>query len=177
MVLVLAACGSATPAASRPGALSTSALERAHIPLPAGPTPSRVSKMVCSRHLQRELLPVLGVRPTQVTTPTWASHLYSCRYVYPDGSFGLSVKELSSWAQTKAYFAVLGRQLGDTGKLGDLGQGAFTTGDGSVVVRKDYKVLLVDISGLPASFGKPATPRADVAVTVADEILGCWDGD
>jgi len=61
----------------------------------------------------------------------------------------LSVKELSSWAQTKGYFAMLGRQLGDTGKLGNLGQGAFTTSNGSVVVRKDWKVLLVDITALP----------------------------
>ena len=28
------------------------------------------------------------------------SHLYACRYTYPDGSFTLSVKELSSWNET-----------------------------------------------------------------------------
>jgi hypothetical protein len=46
-----------------------------------------------------------------------------------------------------------------------------------VVVRKDWKVLLVNIAGLPAQFAVPPTNRADVAVTVADVILGCWDGD
>jgi hypothetical protein len=45
------------------------------------------------------------------------------------------------------------------------------------VVRKDWKVLTVDIAPLPAQFGKPATSKADVAYTVADIILGCWDGD
>ena len=112
-----------------------------------------------------------------VQTPTWTRHLYSCRYGYPRGSFVLSVKELSSWTQTYAYFHMLGGQLGDVGPLANLGQGAFTTHDGSVVVRKDWKVLLVDISGLPAQFGVPATRAADVAVTVADVILGCWSGD
>jgi hypothetical protein len=46
-----------------------------------------------------------------------------------------------------------------------------------MVVRKDWKVLNVDISGLPAQFGNPATSRGDVAVTVADLILACWSGD
>jgi hypothetical protein len=89
----------------------------------------------------------------------------------------LSVKELSSWSQTKGYFAMLGQQLGDTGPLGNLGQAAFTTTDGSVVVRKDWKVLLVDISGLPAQFGVPPTTKSDIADTVSDVILGCWAGD
>lgn len=70
-----------------------------------------------------------------------------------------------------------GDPTGNVGPLGNLGQGAFTTTDGSVVVRKDWKVLLVDISGLPARFGVPPTSAADVADTVADVILGCWAGD
>ncbi len=43
-----------------------------------------------------------------------SDHLYSCRYGYPAGSFALSVKELSSWAQTYAYFRMPGTQLGKT---------------------------------------------------------------
>jgi hypothetical protein len=104
-------------------------------------------------------------------------HLYTCRYQYPNGTFVLSVKELSSWPQTLAYFHSLGTSMGDTGSLGNLGQGAFTTSDGSVVVRKDWKVLLVNIAPLPAQFGKPPTTKADVAYTVAAIILGCWAGD
>jgi hypothetical protein len=87
------------------------------------------------------------------------------------------VKELSSWRQTLAYFHGLGTQLGDTETLGNLGQGAFRTSGGDVVVRKDWKVLLVDVSGLPPQFGAPPTSATDVAFTVADLILGCWDGD
>ena len=68
-------------------------------------------------------------------------------------------------------------QLGNSGNINGLGQGAFQAGNGDVVVRKDWKVLLVDIKGLPAQFGVPPTPSDDVAVTVADVILGCWAGD
>jgi hypothetical protein len=132
--------------------------------------------MVCASKAQGEIAEVLGVTAV-VQRPTWADHLYRCRYQYSSGAFVLSVKELSSWSQTKAYFASVGRELGDVGALGNLGQGAFTTSDGSVVVRKDWKVLLVDISPLPAQFGVPPTSRADVADTVSDVILGCWAGD
>ena len=169
VALGAAGCGGSpsTPAAVRP---------RAETPLPAGRFPSAISKMVCASKAQGEIAEVLGVSAV-VQMPTWVDHLYSCRYQYGSGAFVLSVKELSSWSQTKAYFASLGHELGDVGALGNLGQGAFTTSDGSVVVRKDWKVLLVDISPLPAQFGVPPTSRADVADTVSDVILGCWAGD
>lgn len=132
--------------------------------------------MVCGREAQREIAETLGVRAS-VSKPTWVNHAYSCRYRYPDGSFVLTVKEMSSWPQTLAYFGGLGRVQGRTATIPNLGQGAYQTADGSAVVRKDWKILTVDISGLPAQFGKPPTTRADVAVTVADLILACWAGD
>ncbi len=67
--------------------------------------------------------------------------------------------------------------MGDPQQLNGLGQGAFRTSRGDVVVRKDWKVLLVDVSGLPSQFGVPPTSATDVAFTVADIILGCWEGD
>jgi hypothetical protein len=112
-----------------------------------------------------------------VTTPTWADHVYSCQYNYPRGSLALSVKELSSWPETLAYFHGLGSQLGVAKTLPNVGQGAFQTTNGSVVVRKDWKVLLVDPTRLPAQFGNPPTTASDIAVTVAVVILGCWAGD
>jgi hypothetical protein len=133
--------------------------------------------MVCGDDAQREIAAALGLKTTKVSTPTWVDHLYSCRYEYPDGAFTLSVQELSSWGQTLDYFRVLGSRYGDTRSLGNLGQGAFSETDGSVVVRKDWKVLTVDITGLPGQFGVPPTSSGDIAVTVADVILGCWAGD
>ncbi len=156
--------------------VSPAAATVAQRPLPAGRYPSPIALMVCRSKAQREFNEVLGVRAT-VSDRTWVDHKYSCRYGYPDGSFELSVKELSSWNQTLTYFHGLGAQLGDTQSLGNLGQGAFRTSGGDVVVRKDWKVLLVDVSGLPPQFGVPPTSATDVAFTVADLILGCWDGD
>ena len=46
--------------------------------------------------------------------------------------------------------------MGTAQKIYGLGQGAFQATDGSVVVRKDWKVLVVDTSGLPAEFGVPS---------------------
>jgi hypothetical protein len=133
--------------------------------------------MVCSAKAQAEIAQALG-ETAQIETPTWTDHEYACRLLYsPTATLALSVKELSSWSQTDAYFGMLRSQLGSTGSLNGLGQGAFQATAGNVVVRKDWKVLVVNIAGLPPQFGQPATPSSDVAVTVADVILGCWAGD
>jgi hypothetical protein len=177
---VAVGCGSSTPsplagATTAPGTGTAAVTQRT--PLPAGANPSAVSKMVCGRENEKEVNYALGVTPLTPLRPTWVDHVYSCRYRYSDGVMVLSVKELSSYPETKAYFAALGRRLGDTGALKNLGQGAFQTRDGSVVARKDYKVLLVDVSRLPAQFGHPATSAGDVAITVADVVMACWAGD
>lgn len=133
--------------------------------------------MICAARLQSQLAYSLGVRPIRPVVPTWVDHLYSCRWIYGNGVLVLSVKEFSSAAETTAYYEMLARKLGDAGRLTGLGDGAYATSDGSVVARKDYKVLLVDVAGLPGEFGKPATTRSDVAITISDSILGCWTGD
>jgi hypothetical protein len=175
-LLLVVACGALGTASCGSGSAAPHAQSKTTVPLPAGRLPSKISKMVCASEAQHELAEALGIKAV-VQTPTWVDHLYACRYQYPDGSMVLSVKELSGWSQTKAYYAMLGRQQGNVGALGNLGQGAFTTSNGSVVVRKDWKVLLVDISGLPTQFGVPPTSKDDIADTVSDVILGCWAGD
>ncbi len=167
-----AGCSSGSPSSSRSTTSTTVG------PLPAGSTPSPLAVQICATEAREDIASSLGEAAT-VSTPTWsaAQHLYSCDYRYPSGSFTLSMKELSSWSETYAYFDSLQTQLGKSLDLPNLGQGAFQTTDGSVVVRKDWKVLLVDSSGLPAQFGVPPTPSSDIAVTVADVILGCWAGD
>ena len=150
------------------------------VPRPAGAVPSPISVQVCSHEAQQEMASALGERAT-VSAPTWVDHRYSCTYSYPDsspsGSFTLSVKELSSWPETYAYFGGVAATKGKSRDLEALGQAAFQTTDGSVVVRKDWKVLEVDATGLPPQFGVPPTSSSAVAVTVADVILGCWAGD
>jgi hypothetical protein len=167
LFLLAQACGSGAPTATATADVR---------PLPAGRLPSPIALMVCQHKVRGEINQVLGVT-AMVSERTWVGHKYSCRYGYPNGSFELSVQELSSWAQTLNYFHGLRTQLGKTQNLAGLGQGAFRTSGGDVVVRKDWKVLLVDVSGLPSPFGVPPTSATDVAYTVADVVLGCWDGD
>jgi hypothetical protein len=147
-----------------------------HVAQPAGPNPSESAQMVCAPEAQKDLASALGVATTAVTSPTWNDHVYSCRYMYTDGTMALSVKELSNRAETTAYFNSLRDQLGQTERLTGVGQGAFLTRNGSMVLRKDYKVLLVDTSGIPEPFGAGFNTRDQVAVGAGLTVLGCWTG-
>ncbi len=138
--------------------------------------PAANTAMICRTEAVQEIDSAVGVQAT-VSRPAWNDHLYSCTYKYPSGSMRLSVKELPDLTQTGAYYRQLAAGMGDGGAVPHLGQGAFHTANGSVVVRKDSKVLLVDVSGLPAEFGQPPTTSGNVALTVADVILACWSGD
>ena len=170
-VLSMASCGGSTSA----GSPNSSQRATVHIAQAARAVPSASAKMICARHTQTELAAVLGARTTQPVVPTWTDHIYSCRYTYNSAVMVLSVKELSSKTETDAYFTSLAHRLGQTERL-TLGQGGFTTKNHSVVVRKDYKVLLIDTSGLPALFGAPLNNRGEIAITVAATIMDCWTG-
>lgn len=132
--------------------------------------------MICTPKAAAEIAQVMGAKAA-VGRPSWADHLYSCGYRYSEGTMVLSVKELSSWSQTYGYFDQLASTLHETTPVKALGQGAFITSNGSVVVRKDWKILLVDISGVRAPVGSPPKPPGELAIYVAQTILGCWAGD
>ena len=93
-----------------------------------------------------------------------------------DGAFVLSVKDLPDDATTAAYFEALGSSLGRTQDVDMPGANAFVTADGSVVVQKDHAVLTVDVSGLPAQFGRPPVTPPNAALLAATAILSCWTG-
>jgi hypothetical protein len=147
-------------------------------PQPAGPTPSPISQLICKSDTARELAQVVGTNAAR-GTPTWsrADHVYSCDYRYGKGVMVLSVKELSSWNQTYAYYGRLARQLHKTGTIAGLGQAAFRAQDGSVVVRKDWKVLFADTSGMHGTVGTPGDSPAQLALDASAVILTCWAGD
>ena len=173
-ILSLTSCSSPKP--TTPSTSSQNAT--GHVAQPARATPSVSAKMICIPKTQHELAVVLGVNPTKPVVPTWADHVYSCRYTYHNAFMVLSVKELSGQPQTDSYFTSLAHRLGQTQQPRLLYRGLFfTTKNSSVVVRKDYKVLLVNISGLPARFGTPPLTRADFALAVAATIMECWSGD
>jgi hypothetical protein len=172
-LLSMTSCGGSKPA-TPPGRSQTATVPVAQ---PARAAPSATAKMICAHETQTELAAVLGVHTTQPVVPTWADHIYSCRYTYHNGFMVLSVKELASLAQTDGYFTSLAHRLGQAQRPQAIDRGSFfTTNNRSVVVRKDYKVLLVNISGLPAQFGAPPYTRADTAIKVAATIMDCWTG-
>jgi hypothetical protein len=138
--------------------------------------PSKQAKMICAGEAKHDIAGVLAIKPVRVTKPTWVDDVYSCTYVYPTGSFTVAVKDLPDRTATSAYFDTLGTTLSRLPDAVGLGDGAFLTPTGSVVVRKDNKVLEVDASKLPAEFGKLELSPADVGSTVAMTILGCWTG-
>jgi hypothetical protein len=169
-VLVLAACGSSSVAS--PPATTAPAVKA----VPAGVNPSKSARMVCAPEANRDIALALGVARAHISPPTWADHVYTCRYEYPQGAVTLAVKELDNAAQTQAYFAGLAAQLGRRPQQLALGDGAFITSNGSVVVRKDWKVLTVDVTALPARFGKQHLTASDTGEAVAATVMGCWTG-
>jgi len=175
-LLALSACGSSGSGAQGPTS-TTNPFENASWER-AQPTPSISAKMVCSKEARDDIAATLLMKAKQVTKPTWVrkDHLYSCAYVYPTGKIVLSVKELSNGTQTTKYFESIKRKYGTVDNLNGVGQGAWVLKNGDVVVRKDYKVLLVDVAGIPANFA-PAMRRSDVAVSISSVIMGCWTGE
>jgi hypothetical protein len=179
LAFVLAACGgsskSGTPKASGPTTTG-------HVAKVASANPSVSAKMICEDEAKKDIADsATGVDTTQPLKPVWdkATHTYSCAYVYPNGAvMTLSVREFSSPDETTAYYNELAQKLGNVKpQYGINGQGAFLTKNGSIVVRKDYKVLLVDISKLPATFGQPPDTRSHVAINTAAAIMNCWKGE
>ena len=144
----------------------------------AGAGPSSKTKMICEVEAKKDIAHSgVGFDTIEPLRPAWdkASRIYSCDYVYAAGAkMTLSVKQTSSAAAATAYFDSLAERLGKTRSLFGTGEGAYTTIGGDIVVRKDSKVLLVDVSKLPRRFGKPADTRGGIATNVAVVIMGCW---
>jgi hypothetical protein len=174
--LGVAGCGSSGAKAGSTTTPSTTTPPGGHVAIPVSANPSTSAKMICESDVKGEIYGLVGVQVTKPLTPSWNDHVYSCKYVYANGTMTLSVKELANKADTDAYFASLATTLHKARTIQSLGQGAFTTTNQSAVVRKDYKVLTVDVSGLPPQFGSPPDPRGNVALNVAATIMSCWTG-
>jgi hypothetical protein len=179
LALALAACGgsSSNNAGKQPSG-SSGPGTTVHVAKAATDRPSISAQMICQNEAKQEIADsATGVDTIKPLNPTWKNHIYSCDYVYPNGTMTLSVKELSNADETTAYFNELAQKLGKSKVQYNIGQGAFSTNNGSLVARKDYKVMLVDVSKLPASFGVPPDTREHVAINVASTIMNCWSGE
>ena len=179
LAISLAACGGSSKnnsSSQQPGGNNATGTT-VHVAKVASNAPSESAMMICDEAVP-EIAQNLGVKTVKPpkSTATWTNHIYACDYVYPNGTMRLAVKEMSSPDETTAYYDQLAATLGKKTDLQGLGQGAFVTKDGSVVVRKDYKVMEVDSSKLPAQFGVPPDTRENDAINVAAVVMGCWTG-
>jgi hypothetical protein len=170
-MLVLAQCSSDSGAQSASPNISPTTLLVTY-----GDQPTKSAQMICNTDGQEAIDTAFNLVPPKVTAPTWVDHLYSCTYQYDSGSFDLSVKELPSIPETVDYFNSLKAKSTATQPIG-LGQEGFETSDDMSVVRKDNKVLVVDVSKLGSQFGTPPLTRSDASLTIATALLGCWTGD
>jgi hypothetical protein len=141
-----------------------------------GAQPTTSAKMICAAEAQTELAAALQEHITTVTTPTWTDHVYRCTYNFPTGSFTLSVKELPTIDATVDYYNAE-KAKHPQATLLDLGQEGFVAKDATGIVRKDNKVLVVDVDKVPAQFGQPPQPRSGISAAIASVILGCWTGE
>jgi len=145
------------------------------VDIAAGPaTPSVSAKMICEDEALKDIEQVLGQHVTKPLVPTWNDHVYSCDYVFATGTIVLSVRELADDKSAQQFFDQLSTTRGSRNTIA-LGDAAFQANDDSVVVRKDAKVLDVNVSRMPPVFG--AFTHANVGANVAAMIMGCWTGD
>jgi hypothetical protein len=178
-VLLLAGCASSR-AATEPGGqgagTARSAMATAPGPTTTAAKPSATALMVCGKDLRGKVQQVLRLAAPPVTTDRFVGGRYSCTYRLPPGPLVLSVQQSPSAAAAGSYFAGERVRLrGDD--LPGLGEAAFGTGAGTVVVVKDNETLTVDATGLPAVFGSQQQKRTDLAYEIASDVLGCWTGD
>jgi hypothetical protein len=193
-VLLLAGCGSSRAATKPPAAVqSPGAAMTPGMVMPDGSTmgasaaappsataeakPSKAALMICAAETRSNIKTILGLKQRPVGTSAFSDQLYTCTYQLPMGMFVLSVKESPNAAATTSYYQALRQRLGTTAPLDGLGEAAYGTANGTVVLRKDNGVLHVDATGLPAVFGSQHTKRTDFAYEIASTILGCWTGD
>ena len=194
--IVLAGCGAAQAAAphapsgsmspgmsmapgmSMPGMSPTgTATSPTHNDIASGPSAS--SRMICGTEIRRDVATMLTLHPTPSTTTSWAGHLYTCTYHLPAGPLVLSVKESPNVASATAYFNALRQRLAPTHPLTgllSLGETAYDTPGGMVIVLKDGKILQINATGLPRVAGQHQQSRTSLAYEVASDIIGCWTG-
>ena len=179
---LLAGCGSAPPATGSPGPTP----ERSTVgTVPAsgsnaGPStgnPPASAAMICDADIKSKVRGALGLAGPPSTEWRWSDGVYTCDYHLPMGRMRLQVTVLGGAPQARTLFdADRARTLGAK-RLAGLGEGAFGTENGTVLVLKDNQVLVVDTTRLPQEFGANGQRRTDLAYEVASDVMGCWTGD
>jgi hypothetical protein len=157
--------------------------EKSTTAVPAGPTrvyasrPSQSSAMICGTETSGSVATLTGLHSPSPKTATWADNLYTCTYQLPAGPLVLSVKESANPAAARGYFKLLRARIGGTHPvtgLAALGLAGYEKQAGQVVFLKDNATLQVDATALSKEVGPQKRSRADLAYSVASNILACW---
>ena len=179
--LLLAGCATAdaspdTAAAAPPASQSSSADAHtdAHAGHRADDGPSETATMVCGGDVLDDVTRALSLPAPPATDSQWADPVYTCTYALPMGPMVLSVRESPDPAAAAEYFEGRQTELGHTAPAPGLGERAFATPTGTVVVIKDAMTLTVDATALPEVFGDNGQRRSAFAFEVASIVLGCW---
>jgi len=172
LAVLLASCGQSAPPSAPPTAPSLGPAVVTALP----DTPSPQAEMVCAPEAQQDIQNLIGVVPTAVGPIQYANHTSTCRYAYSNGAFTLVVQDLPNDLTTARTYEALAGKLGKVDRIDLPDAEAFTTNDGSIVLRRDTKVMLVDVTQLPGTFGSPPSPRADAARLIMKAVLNCWVG-
>jgi hypothetical protein len=162
--LLLAGCTGADASTAAPPASSS-----------AQP-PSATAAMICGDDVVGDVSRALALPAPPSVRSSWADQLFTCDYALPMGPLVLSVEESPDPAAAGQFFEAQRRRLGGTASAAGLGERAYTTPTGTVVVVKDAMTLIVDATGLPEEFGENGQRRTDFAYEVASIVLGCWTG-
>ena len=167
--LLLAGCAGADAATQPAGTPAP--------PVAASDTaPTDTAAMICGPDITGDVGRELSLPAPPPTTSTWADQLFTCDYQLPMGRLVLSVEQSPSGPDAARFFDGKRAQLGDTAPAAGLGERAFATPTGTVVVIKDAMTLTVDATALPPVFGDNGQRRNDFAYEVASVVLGCWTG-
>lgn len=167
--LLLAGCAdsraAAPPAGSVTGQLTSSAAK-----------PTAAALMICGDDIRGKVRQALALSTPPTATDGFRNGRYTCSYRLPAGPLVLAVQQSPNRSTASRYYA--GQQIALRGDdFAGLGDAAFGTGTGTVVVVKDDATLIVDATGLPAVFGPQQQRRTDLAYEIASDVLGCWTGD
>lgn len=183
----LSACGAAhatdisTSTAPATGAPATTTAPSDTMPATQDASaPSPAALMICGSEIRHNVATLLALPAAPRTSTTWVDNVYTCTYHLAQGPLVLSVHEPGNAPTARGYFVALRTRLGTTRPLRGakgLGLPAYETTGGNVAFLKDDTTLQVNATRLPQYVERSHRTRADLAYTLATDIMGCWSGD
>jgi hypothetical protein len=177
LLILLAGCGATPPGMGSTGP-SPGRADVGAVPASgsnAGEPPASAA-MICDADIKSKVGEALGLAGPPSTEWHWSNGVYACDYDLPMGRMSLQVTVLAGARQARTLFDADRARTPEARPLVGLGERAFGTEDGTVLVLKDNQLLVVDTTRLPQEFGANGQRRTDLAYEVASDVLGCWTG-